>query len=158
MKKIILFTCITLLLSCSTTKSVRETKSNLKGNWQLQDISYNQTGPFTIKLLQDASPSCFEGSSWQFIPNNNTGNYLFRTSDCSQEKRFFVFTIEENANSGGQDFLLKPTNAKQKSESNNSGFRFQITQVTETKLVLEQTVNVDGTPFTINMNFSKTSK
>ena len=159
MRPLILIVFSVLLLACSTTKTVRQSKSMLKGDWVLQNVNYNQNGVFNVTLLQDATKACFEGSSWQFIPNYNTGNYVFSSTNCNNEKRYFIFTIEEkDAQAGLYDFLLKPTNVKKKSQSNNSGFRLQLTMLTDSSMTLQQTVTVDGSPFQINMNFTKTSK
>ena len=159
MRAFILIGFSVLLFSCGGTKTVRQSKSTLKGNWVLQNITYNQNGVFNVTLLQDAPKACFEGSSWQFIPNNNTGNYTFKSANCDSEKRHFIFSIQEkDAEAGFYDFLLKPTNAKKKSETNNLGFRFQLSQLTENSLTLQQNVTVDGAPFQINMNFTKLLK
>ena len=154
-KTAILFTLLIILSSCTATKTVRESKKVIKGNWVLNTITYNQTGTFNVTLLNDASKECFEGSSWQFIPNNNTGIYAISNSNCSTGERHFVFTIQEvNAETGLYDFLLKPTNEKNKSIT-NQGFRLKLTALSETDMQWQQNVNVDGQPFIINMDFTK---
>lgn len=156
MKKIILSLIVITMLSCGGTKTVRESKKVMKGDWELSSITYNQPGTFNVKLLNDASKECFEGSSWQFFPNNNTGNYTVNNNNCSTGMRYFIFTIQEiNEATGLYDFLLKPTNEKKKSET-NSGFRLQLTQLSDTDMQWQQTVSVEGKPFIINMNFTKT--
>ena len=146
---------IITLLSCGGTKTVRESKKVMKGDWTLSSINYNQPGTFKVKLLNDASKECFEGSTWQFIPNNNTGNYTVNNTNCSTGMRYFIFTIQEiDESTGLYDFLLKPTNEKKKSET-NSGFRLQLTQLSDTDMQWQQTVSIEGKPFTINMNFTK---
>lgn len=146
---------IITLLSCGGTKTVRVSKKVMKGDWTLSSINYNQPGTFKVKLLNDASKECFEGSTWQFIPNNNTGNYTVNNTNCSTGMRYFIFTIQEiDESTGLYDFLLKPTNEKKKSET-NSGFRLQLTQLSDTDMQWQQTVSIEGKPFTINMNFTK---
>ena len=155
MKKLLLSLIIITLLSCGGTKAVRESKKVMKGDWTLSSINYNQPGTFKVKLLNDASKECFEGSTWQFIPNNNTGNYTVNNTNCSTGMRYFIFTIQEiDEATGLYDFLLKPTNEKKKSET-NSGFRLQLTQLSDTDMQWQQTVSIEGKPFTINMNFTK---
>ncbi len=156
MKKLFLFTFTLCLLSCGTSKTVRQSKKVIKGDWNLNSISYNQTGTFNVSLLGDASKDCFEGSSWQFIPNNNTGIYTINDSNCPTGERHFIFTIQEvDPDTGLYDFLLKPTNEKKKSETNNSGFRLKLSQLSDTNMQWQQTVSLEGKPFTINMNFTK---
>ena len=156
MKKIVMLIALTLVLaSCNTTKTVRDSKKIMKGDWTLSSITYNQQGTFNVTLLDDVSKACFEGSSWQFIPNNNTGMYTINNNDCSTGERYFIFTIQEvNAETGLYDFLLKPTNEKNKSET-NQGFRLKLTELSDTDMQWQQTLSVDGIPFIINMNFTK---
>lgn len=145
---------LVLLQSCGTSKAVRESKKTIKGEWILNTITYSETGVYKVNLLKDASKECFEGSNWQFIPNNNTGSYAIAGENCATGTRNFVFSIEDAATTGIQSFLLKPTNKKNKSES-NEGFRLQLAQLSTASMQLQQMVTVDGKPFEINMNFTK---
>lgn len=155
MKKLILLFVAISLISCGVSKTVRDSKKAIKGNWTLSTITYNKTGEYNVTLLNDTSKDCFEGSTWQFIPNNNTGTYTINESSCSTGVRNFVFTIQEiDPQTGLYDFLLKPTNEKNKSET-NQGFRLKLAAMSETNMQWQQTVSADGIPFIINMNFTK---
>ncbi len=147
-----------LLFSCGTPKTVQESRKIIKGNWSLDNISYSESGTFNVQLLNDTSRECFEGSTWRFIPNNNTGNYNIDNSNCPSGDRFFIFAIQEiDPTTGLYDFLLKPTNEKKKSED-GVGFRLRLAQLSGSSMKWEQTVNLEGKPFTIYMNFSKISE
>lgn len=155
MKKVILIFLAIGLISCGTSKTVRDSKKTIKGDWTLSTITYSKTGKYNVTLLNDTSKDCFEGSTWKFIPNNNTGTYTINESSCSTGVRDFVFTIQEiDTQSGLYDFLLKPTNDRNKSET-NQGYRLKLTALTETNMQWQQTISVDGTSFIINMNFVK---
>lgn len=158
MKKIVTSLSICALLvvaSCGTSKTVRTSKKVIKGNWVLSSITYNQAGTYNTTLLNDASKACFEGSTWQFVPNNNTGIYSINDTSCSTGERHFVFTIQEiDAETGLYDFLLKPTDKKQKSET-NQGYRLKLSALSDDAMQWQQSVNVSGNPLTINMNFTK---
>lgn len=155
MKKILLILLSIGLFSCGASKTVRDSKATIKGNWTLNSITYNKAGKYNVTLLNDTSKDCFEGSTWQFIPNNNTGTYTINETSCSTGVRNFVFTIQEvNAESGLYDFLLKPTNERNKSQT-NQGFRFSLKALSETSMLWQQTSIVDGEQFVINMNFNK---
>lgn len=156
MKKILILALIVATaFSCGVPKTVQESKKVIKGYWTLDNVSYGSSGTYNVTLFNDTSVECFEGSSWRFIPNNNTGNYTIDNSNCPTGERNFVFTIVEiDPASGLYDFMIKPTNTKGKSED-NSGFRVQLAQLNENSMRWEQTVNLDGKPFKINMNFSK---
>lgn len=155
MKNTLLFLIAISLISCGTTKVVRNSKKVIKGDWLLHSIVYSEKGTYNVSLLNDASKECFEGSTWQFVPNNNTGIYNINKSSCSSGARNFVFTIQEiDPQTGLYDFLLKPTNEKYKSDT-NQGFRLNLTALSDVAMEWEQTVRVDGKPFTITMNFNK---
>lgn len=156
MKKIILLALVmATVLACGGSKTVKESRKVIKGYWTLDNISYNESGTFNVTLLNDATSECFEGSTWRFIPNNNTGNYNIEGSECSTGERNFIFSIQEiDPVTGLYDFMLKPTNAKGKSET-NAGYRIELAQLNESTMTWVQTVDLDGSPFKINMNFTK---
>ena len=156
MKKLMLIMATTaLLFSCGTPKTVQESKKVIKGYWSLDNISYSESGNFNVQLLNDTSKECFEGSTWRFIPNNNTGNYNIDNGNCPSGDRYFIFAIQEvDPTTGLYDFLLKPTDEKKKSET-GVGFRLRLAQLSGSSMKWEQTVSLEGNPFTIYMNFSK---
>lgn len=155
MKKLILLCLAISLVSCGASKTVRVSKKVIKGDWVLNSITYNQAGTYNTTLLNDASKACFEGSNWQFVPNNNTGVYTINDTSCATGERYFVFTIQEvDAETGLYDFLLKPTDEKHKSET-NQGFRLKLASLSDNAMQWQQTVNVGGSLLTISMNFSK---
>lgn len=155
MKHTLIFLITINLISCGISKTVRDSKKVIKGEWLLNSITYSEKGIYNVDLLNDASKECFEGSTWQFVPNNNTGIYNINDVNCSTKARNFVFTIQEiDPQTGLYDFLLKPTNEKYKSDT-NLGFRLQLTSLSDVAMEWEQTVSVNGEPFTITMNFNK---
>lgn len=157
MRKLTVLLALVFVATSCGPKVVRESKKVIKGYWELNEITYSETGTFNITMLQDTSKECFEGSSWRFIPNNNTGVYSITDSNCPTGDRNFIFTIQQiDPETGLYDFLLKPTDAKNKSVDNR-GFRFKLTRLTGSNMSWEQTVSLEGSPFTIYMNFSKTS-
>lgn len=156
-KQSLLIMLVTLLASCGASKTVKESRKTLKGNWTLNDVTYDRPGTYKVNLFNDASEECMEGSTWRFIPNNNFGNYTLSGSGCDTEIRYFVWGVEET---GGDmmnyDILVKPTDSKMKSAT-NSGFRVNLAYLAEDQLQMTQTVNVEGEPFKITMNFVKIS-
>ena len=155
MKRIIILLISISFFSCGTSKTVRDSKRVIKGNWALSSLTYSKPGTYNVDLLNDVSKDCFEGSTWQFVPNNNTGTYTINNTYCPTGDRYFIFTIQEvDATSGLYDFLLKPTNEKHKSET-NQGFRLKLTNLSDSVMQWQQTVTVEGSPFTITMNFTK---
>lgn len=144
-----------LLSSCGSTKVIRQSKKVIKGAWELSSITYSDSGTFNVSLFNDVSKECFEGSTWNFIPNNNTGIYNIENGTCDAGPRNFIFKIQEvDAQTDLYDFLLKPTDVKHKSDSNH-GYRLWLEQLSEETMKWRQTVTVDGKPFHIYMNFNK---
>ena len=155
MKNLVHLILASILLSCSSSKTVRTSKKTIKGDWVLSSLSYNKEHTLSVQLLNHASAACFEGSSWHFIPNNNSGTYTIENSECTTSIRHFIFTVQEiNAENGFYDFLLKPTNRKGKSET-NAGYRLELASLTESSMQWVQRVSVNGKPFPITMNFTK---
>ncbi|MEO8934252.1 MAG: lipocalin family protein [Xanthomarina sp.] len=155
MKNLFIIILSISMASCAGSKTVRDSKKVIKGNWTLSSISYNETGIYNATLFNDASKNCFEGSTWQFIPNNNTGVYTINNNTCSIGERHFVFTIQEiDQATGLYDFLLKPTNKKGKSDT-NQGFRLRLNALSDNNMQWHQTVMVDNKPLTLIMNFTK---
>lgn len=155
MRHIIVLVLTLSMLSCGSTKVVRNSEKDLKGNWTLTSFNYSKTGSFKVGLFNDASTNCFEGSTWEFIPNNNSGTYQITDGDCETGPRKFKFYIQEiDEATGLYDFLLKPTDAKGKSDT-NQGYRLKLAGITENTMQWRQTITLDGSPFTIFMNFTK---
>lgn len=155
MKKIALILLTLSFIACGGSKTVRTSKKVIKGDWTLSSITYSKAGTYNVTLLNDENKECFENSTWNFIPNNNTGTYTINGVGCSSGERNFIFTIDEvDEQTGLYNFLLKPTDAKGKSMT-NQGFRLKLVSISETLMQWEQTVSVDGAPFVISMNFDK---
>lgn len=157
MKKLLLIAiCSVVLLSCGTTKTIKESKKTLKGSWTLDDISYDRAGTFNVTIFGDTSAECLEGSTWQFIPNNNFGNYEITNTNCPTGKRYFVWALPGTGeNETAYDIILKPTDEKKKSTMDEKGFKLSISYLSDDQLQISQKVQLEGKPFTINMNFSK---
>lgn len=157
MKKIWLIAfCSALLLSCGSTKTIKESKKTLKGNWTLDEISYDRSGTFNVTIFGDTSAECLEGSTWRFIPNNNFGNYEITDTNCPTGKRYFVWALPGTGeNETAYDIILKPTDEKMKSTMDEKGFKLSISYLSDDQLQIKQKVQLEGKPFTISMNFSK---
>jgi len=155
MKKLLLLFVTISALSCGVSKTIRDSKKVIKGEWTLSKIDYSAVGTFNVTLLNDVSKECFEGSSWEFVPNNFTGTYIINDNNCGTGMRYFNFSIQEvDEQTGLYDFLLKPTTVKGKSDT-NQGFRLKLTALSESNMQWQQTIYKDGKPFIINMNFTK---
>ncbi|MDY8136112.1 lipocalin family protein [Aquimarina sp. 2201CG5-10] len=157
MKKILFALIVITIASCgSTQKTIISAKKTLKGEWSLDKISYDRSGIFEVTLYNDASAECFTGSTWKFIPNNNTGKYDVNQNTCtSVGVRNFRFTIPQPDANGEYSFLFKPIDEKKKSTNNNKGYRMALKHLDDATMTWTQTVSLEGKPFVITMNFNK---
>ncbi|MFI1744861.1 lipocalin family protein [Thalassobellus sediminis] len=155
MKQLFILLFTISLVSCGTSKTIRTSKKVIKGEWTLNSITYSQGGEYNSTLFNDASSECFEGSTWKFIPNNNTGVYTLSDGNCSIDERHFIFAIKEvNEETGLYDFTLKPTDEKYNSVTNH-GYRLKLSSLTKTTMQWQQFVSVAGSSLTMDMNFIK---
>lgn len=158
MKKLLVFIfALVFLVSCGSSAVVNDARKTMKGNWQITSVTYpGNADNLAVSLLNDIPANCLENSTWQFVSNNNTGTFQPSGMNCDTSERYFIWTIDEvDAAGGNYDLMFKPTNAKHKSEMGNAGYRLNLINLTGSTMVWEQTVNFEGKPFTIRMNFSK---
>ncbi|NER15628.1 lipocalin family protein [Spongiivirga citrea] len=155
MKYLILLLTLITFSACSLSKQNRSYRSMINGQWTLQSVTHpNNPGEFNADLFNTANAFCYNESTWNFISNNSTGSYSFSNGNCGQESNLIRWSIFEPGD-GSYQFQFKPIDEKKKSTNNNAGFRLNIDALNETSMTLSTTVNVDGTPFLINLNFIK---
>lgn len=156
MKKIFALICLSMLfVSCSTSKIERQSMRTLDGDWTLTDISYpGSSGLVDVTLFDTASMNCFQNSSWNFVSNNNTGHYTLSGSDCPSGQQKFAWNIETLQNNT-YAFTLKPVDKGDNSRKIKQGFGMEITQLNDYNMTTRQTVQYNGAPFIVQMEFSK---
>ena len=151
MKKIITLIFIASLLSCAASKDTTSKKQTIEGNWVLNKISYSKTSDYDVTTFNDTTKECLEGSTWNFMPTNNSGVYWLNGLKCTANDRDFIFEVQEiDKTSGYYDFLLKPKN-----NQSDVGFRIELSELSESTMKWQQNLAVNGTSFTINMSFKK---
>lgn len=159
MKKVLfLLTAVILIVSCGPSRQATEARATFRGDWVLNSITYpNNPGDFNVTLFNEATASCFQGSMWSFVSNNNTGTYTLQGPNCTNPgERYFNWTIDEDSTPAGMfDFLLKPTDERYRSTTGNQGFRINLVELSGTSMTWQQTVTLEGSPFMIRMNFTK---
>lgn len=152
-----LFLAFGMLTSCSVSKSAAKDRNVLNGYWTLSNVSYTGAqGTFKSELFNDASDSCFKGSSWFFRKNNSTGSYMLaNSSDCSRAERFIRWSIVEGKGTPDQ-LQFKFIDDRYKDISGGVGYKLDIASLSESQMRLESRVMVDGTPVTVVYEFIKT--
>ncbi len=161
-KRLILYFAFTTLLvgACKTSEAVKaqatkgtaEQQKLIDGPWLLNTITYEgNEGKFSSVLFNDADANCFENSEWYFRNNNKTGSYILTSSaNCTGGERFFRWSI---LNTGQLQF--KAIDSKYKDISGGLGYRFDISALEASQLILKSRVSVDGEPITVVYSFTK---
>lgn len=147
---------ISIISSCSVSKSARQQRNLLSGSWILNDVSYeNNQGSFKSVIFGDAQDVCFEGSDWFFRDNNSTGRYTIKQGSlCQGGDRFIRWSVVEPADRLSQ-LQFKFIDDKRKDVSGGRGYRLDIANLNEQTMTLKSNVSVDGQAVTIVYEFTR---
>lgn len=147
---VLLFAC----KSTSVTNTKLDTKSQvgIKGNWVITSVSYPGSDYIKVNSFQLADSKCFEGSTWNFISNNNKGSMSLTKADCPA----FSSPITWFINKEGQ-FILKILSAGEKAKKVREGYPLRIANQTESSFQLIDNINVGGQNKDIVYQFQKTN-
>jgi len=154
MRKLLLVLCTGILLlgnSCFPVNGKRKTYRsvfyNLKGNWIITDISYNKY--YSIKPFDETVDiSCFKGSNWELITNNNEGSYTLSNPKCAKFTTYIKFNVSEEG-----IFSFKKVPSGKKAKSIKSGYFLQIQNYNTNSFELVQ--NIGGNIRPIVYHFQK---
>lgn len=156
MKKVFLFTVLSLILfSCKTTsvtskKLDKSAQVDVKGDWIISSVTYPGSDYIKVNSFDIADSKCFEGSTWKFISNNNKGNMALTSANCTA----FSSPITWFINKEGQ-FILKVLDAGEKAKKVRSGYVLRIANQTETSFQLIDKINVGTKATDVIYQFQK---
>lgn len=145
------------LSSCSVSKEASSIKKEINGNWMLETITTEGiTGKVTATIFNEASFTCFVGSSWNFMSNNSLGNYSINASgtDCSTLTRTIRWSIYEPKGEAKQ-FQFKRLDDKKNAMDSGDGFRLELSQLTGTTMQLKSHISFEGKPAAYVYDFVK---
>ena len=147
---------VSMIASCSVSKSAKAQRNLLSGTWILNEVSYeNNDGAFKSVIFGDAQDICFEGSEWFFRDNNSTARYTIKNGSlCQGGDRFIRWSVIEPANRLSQ-LQFKFIDEKRKDVSGGRGYRLDIANLNEQTMTLKSNVSVDGQPVTIVYDFTR---
>ncbi|MEO6348752.1 MAG: lipocalin family protein [Aquaticitalea sp.] len=157
MKKAIAIIIFSILLtSCSLSKQEKTARKTIDGTWTLTNVTYDTPGTFNSTLFDDTTASCFESSQWVFRSNNSTGTYDIINAECPTGVRNIRWSSNElGKNTGNYDFSMKFTDEKKNDVQKNTGYVMALNYLDDNTMKITQTVNFEGKPFKINMNFTR---
>ncbi len=159
MKKIILLIVIALaIISCKSTSATStkiDSKSQyaLKGNWRISSVSYLGSEYIKVNSFQIADSKCFEGSTWKFVSNNNSGQMTIESANCPSMSSPITWFI----NKEGQ-FVLKILNAGEKAKKVKEGYVLSMGEKSEDSFQLIDRIDVGGKLTDVVYQFQKISK
>ena len=152
---IVAVVCISCTSSKKTTASV--SRDELKGTWQLDDITYEglpQSQKVKLTLLDEGSETCLKGSRW-VLPNNGNGSYTINSNDqgCAPGQRNIVWSYRVESDQPIFQFKKLPGGVKAKDVA--EGYKFSVVDATDANLKLRSDVNFEGSTISISYLFSK---
>lgn len=77
-----------MMISCKPKQELvsttvdRRAQVGMKGSWTLTSVTFPGSEYFKITSFEIADAKCFEGSTWEFVSNNDTGKMSLTKSDC----------------------------------------------------------------------------
>ncbi len=155
----ILFLLTVILSSCTLSKDEKTARKTIDGTWNLNSVTYDTQGVFNTVLFDDATTSCFKNSRWFFRSNNSTGSYDILNVDCATGVRNIRWAANEvSKGSGDYNFDMKFTDEKKKDLQKNTGYRMKLRYLDDNTMQITQTLNFEGQPFNINLNFTRISQ
>ncbi|WP_298224537.1 lipocalin family protein [Flavobacterium sp.] len=156
MKKLILLSFMALAIASCKTSSATSTKIDsksqvaIRGNWTLTSVTYPSSDFIKVTSFGLADSKCFEGSTWKFVANNNSGEMALTKSDCAA----FSSQIKWFINKEGE-FILKVLNAGEKAKKVRNGYVLKVNVQSENSFQLIDKINVGNKPTDVVYQFQK---
>jgi hypothetical protein len=142
MKKALFFSfLILLLIGCKSkpaTQLDNKTEVMLKGSWIVTEVMFPGSDFFKVVSFELADSKCFEGSTWNFISNNNTGQFTINATECIPFGSPITWFINKEGN-----FVMKILN-QNKAKRVNEGYVLRVSNITENSFQLVDKVNIGG--------------
>lgn len=145
------------IIACKSTSTATNTKLDnktermLKGNWVISSVSFPGSDYLKVNAFDLEDSSCFIGSNWSFISNNNKGEMSLNSpsTDCKDYSSPITWFVNKEGN-----FVLKFIN-NHKAKEVNSGYVLQLKDVTESGFSLVDKINVAGQVKNITYTFQR---
>jgi hypothetical protein len=156
MKKAIFILLFALIfVGCKTKEQVVSTKtdnksaSKLKGAWTITSVVYPGSDYIKITSFETADSKCFVNSDWNFIPNNDKGDFVLNSASCVVFSSPITWYISKEG-----DFVMKILK-ETKARKVTSGYLLKIREQSESSFQLVDQVNVGGKQIEVIYQFQK---
>lgn len=157
MKRIFVLAVLSMMIvSCKPKETVASTKVDeksqvaIKGNWTLTSVTYPGSEFIKVTSFDIADSNCFEGSTWKFISNNDSGQMALTKSGCIS----FSSPIKWYVNKDGK-FVLKVLSAGEKAKKIRDGYVLGLAGQTANSFQLIDKINVGGKMTDVVYQFSR---
>lgn len=148
MKKfLILSLFVAVLASCGSID--HKSQVGIKGNWTITQVSYPGSEYIKVNSFDIADSKCLEGSSWNFVSNNNSGTMNIAKAGCPSFSSPIVWTVTKEG-----DFTLKITEGE-KAKRVAQGYYLKLRNQSESSFQLVDNVNVGGNNVEVVYQFQK---
>jgi hypothetical protein len=147
---------IAFLLSCNSTQSPVETKLDkkseigMKGNWTITSVDFPGSEYFKVTSFNIDDSSCFVGSQWKFVSNNNTGEMSLQSGKCSAYSSKITWYVNRDGN-----VVMKFLTPSVKSKHTTSGYVIRLANQTEQSFQLIDRIDVGGQKKDIIYQFTR---
>lgn len=155
---LLIIAAIIFQTACSSSKGKQPaaTRKEVKGNWMLNNITYDglvQGAKYNIALLDEGAGDCLKGSTW-VLPNNGFGSYTLTASDagCTPGERKIMWSYRTE--NGETIFQYKKLEEGVKAKNVTEGYRFKIVSTDANTMNLQQQVASEGKMIYINYQFT----
>ncbi|TDQ29788.1 lipocalin family protein [Tenacibaculum caenipelagi] len=137
--------------SVTNTKLDNKTERMLKGNWTIASVYFSGSDYLKVNSFNLEDSSCFIGSDWSFVSNNNKGEMSLNnpSTDCKGFSSPITWYVNKDGN-----FVLKIIN-NHKAKDVNTGYILKLNNVTETSFELIDKINVAGQVKDITYTFQR---
>ena len=130
-------------LACKPKQTVTNTQLDnksekmLKGNWQITSVNYVGSEVFKINVFNIGDSKCFEGSTWSFVSNNNTGIMALNNANCTAYNSQITWFVNQDGN-----FVMKFLSEGLKAKHTAGGYVLRVANQSETSFQLIEKAKV----------------
>jgi hypothetical protein len=147
-----------MFTACSTTKGVLGTdRKGVKGTWTLNNIRFDGISAntkFKATVFDDVTYTCLQNSTWD-LPNSGKGSYTITDggADCAAGQRFILWSLQKDGDI--QYFQFKHVDGGVKPKNVTTGYRMEITSLSDNTMQLRSPVSFEGKTIYIVYDFSR---
>ncbi len=143
-----LFAIALFVASCKPTMDSRS-QVGLKGSWTLTKVTHIGGEFVKVYSFNIADASCFQGSQWNFVSNNNTGSLeLTQGGNCPSFESNFKWSITPSGL-----FEFKFVDQGEKAKQVTTGYSLEVANQTATSFQLLDKFYANGQAYDVTYHF-----